>query len=135
MAATALAVANLATGKVQQRRAVWLGWLLVLPVGSLVLHEAAARVAPPGHSAPVALLVLVAVLLVALFVAQTAVTLAPTFLLAAFYYLYANRPGRFTLFAVLAASCKEEMALLPMLEELLDDETDMELSSAYAEIH
>ena len=30
---------------------------------------------------------------------------------------------------------KEEMALLPMLEELLDDETDMELSSAYAEIH
>ncbi|MEZ4658632.1 MAG: DUF2079 domain-containing protein [Caldilineaceae bacterium] len=41
-----------------------------------------------------------------------AVTLAPTFLLAAFYYLYTNRPGRFALFAVLAASCKEEMALL-----------------------
>ena len=41
-----------------------------------------------------------------------AVTLAPTFLLAAFYYLYTNRPARFTLFAVLAASCKEEMALL-----------------------
>ena len=78
VAATALAVANLATGMVQQRHAAWLGWLLVLPVASLVLHEAAVRVAPPGHSAPVALLVLVAVLLVALFVAQTAVTLAPT---------------------------------------------------------
>ena len=51
VAATALAVANLATGMVQQRRAVWLGWLLVLPVGSLVLHEAAA-VAPPGIRHP-----------------------------------------------------------------------------------
>ena len=29
---------------------------------------------------------------------------------------------------------KEEMALLPMLDDLLDPETDMELSSAYAEI-
>ncbi len=40
------------------------------------------------------------------------VTLAPTFLLAAFYYLIRNQPGRFALFAVLAASCKEEIALL-----------------------
>src|SRR5690606_33274818 len=40
------------------------------------------------------------------------VTLAPTFLLAAFYYLVKERPGRFALFAILAASCKEEMALL-----------------------
>jgi uncharacterized membrane protein len=40
------------------------------------------------------------------------ITLAPTFLLAAFYYLVTDRPGRFALFAVLAASCKEEMALL-----------------------
>ncbi|MCP5036184.1 MAG: hemerythrin domain-containing protein [Rhodobacteraceae bacterium] len=30
---------------------------------------------------------------------------------------------------------KEEMALLPALEDLLDDETDMELSTAYAENH
>ena len=30
---------------------------------------------------------------------------------------------------------KEEMALLPMLEELLDDETDMELSTDYASSH
>lgn len=41
-----------------------------------------------------------------------AVTLAPTFLLAAFLFLFTNRPGWFTFFAVLAASCKEEMALL-----------------------
>lgn len=30
---------------------------------------------------------------------------------------------------------KEEMALLPALEDLLDDEADMELSTAYSEIH
>ena len=30
---------------------------------------------------------------------------------------------------------KEEMALLPALEELLDAETDMQLSTAYSEIH
>ncbi len=30
---------------------------------------------------------------------------------------------------------KEEMALLPMLEELLDPETDMELSTGYASSH
>lgn len=30
---------------------------------------------------------------------------------------------------------KEEMALLPMLEEILDNETDMELSSNYANSH
>lgn len=39
-------------------------------------------------------------------------TLAPPFLLAAFYFLVAGRAGWFTVFAVLAASCKEEMALL-----------------------
>ena len=39
-------------------------------------------------------------------------TLAPTFLMAAFYYLVTDRPGRFALFAILAISCKEEMALL-----------------------
>jgi len=41
-----------------------------------------------------------------------AVTLAPTFLLAAFYFLVTNRTGLFSLFAILTASCKEEMALL-----------------------
>lgn len=40
------------------------------------------------------------------------VTLAPTFLLAAFYFLVAGRTGWYALFAVLAASCKEEMGLL-----------------------
>ena len=40
------------------------------------------------------------------------VTLAPTLLLAAFYFLIADRPAFFTLFAVLAASCKEEIGLL-----------------------
>ena len=40
------------------------------------------------------------------------ITLAPTFLLAAFYCLLTGRTGAFALFAVLAASCKEEMALL-----------------------
>jgi uncharacterized membrane protein len=40
------------------------------------------------------------------------VTLAPTFLMAAFYFLVAGRTGWYTVFAVLAASCKEEMGLL-----------------------
>ena len=44
-----------------------------------------------------------------------AVTLAPTFLLAAFYYLETARPKHFALFAVLAAVCKEDMALLVMM--------------------
>jgi uncharacterized membrane protein len=44
-----------------------------------------------------------------------AVTLAPTFLLAAFYYLETERPRLFALFAVLAAACKEDMTLLVMM--------------------
>ncbi len=40
------------------------------------------------------------------------VTLAPTFLLAALYALFTDRRGMFALFALLAASCKEEIALL-----------------------
>lgn len=44
-----------------------------------------------------------------------AVTLAPTFLLAAFYYLETERPRWFALFAVLAVSCKEDMTLLVMM--------------------
>lgn len=40
------------------------------------------------------------------------VTLAPTFLIAAFYCLVAGRTGWYVCFAVLAASCKEEMGLL-----------------------
>jgi len=40
-----------------------------------------------------------------------AVTMAPTFLLFAFYYLETGRPGRFALAAVLAMACKEDMAL------------------------
>ncbi|MCV0426130.1 MAG: hemerythrin domain-containing protein [Roseibium sp.] len=36
---------------------------------------------------------------------------------------------------MLAHIQKEEMALLPALEDLLDAETDMELSTAYAESH
>lgn len=40
------------------------------------------------------------------------VTLAPTFLLAAFYFLIAGRMGWYSCCAVLAASCKEEMGLL-----------------------
>ena len=36
---------------------------------------------------------------------------------------------------MLAHIQKEEMALLPALEDLLDAETDMELSTAYAETH
>ncbi len=51
------------------------------------------------------------------------VTLAPTFLLAAFYFLVSDRgrgheprrSGRFVLFAVLAAACKEEIGLLVMM--------------------
>lgn len=39
-------------------------------------------------------------------------TLAPTFLLAAFYFLIRGRTGWFATFAILAASCKEEIALL-----------------------
>jgi uncharacterized membrane protein len=44
-----------------------------------------------------------------------AVTLAPTFLLAAFYYLETERPRWFALFAILAAACKEDMTLLVMM--------------------
>jgi uncharacterized membrane protein len=40
-----------------------------------------------------------------------AVTLAPTFLLFAFYFMEKRRPGLFSLFAVLAMTCKEDMAL------------------------
>lgn len=40
------------------------------------------------------------------------VTLAPTFLVATFYCLVTGKPRWYTLFALLAASCKEEMALL-----------------------
>lgn len=43
------------------------------------------------------------------------VTLAPAFLAAAFYFLVARRPGWYALFAVLAASCKEDMALVVFL--------------------
>ncbi|MCX6044565.1 MAG: DUF2079 domain-containing protein [Chloroflexi bacterium] len=39
-------------------------------------------------------------------------TLAPTLLMAAFFFLVTDRPGWFAFFALLAASCKEEMALL-----------------------
>ena len=42
-------------------------------------------------------------------------TLAPTFLLAAFYFLVEDRPGWFALFAILTAACKEEMALLVLM--------------------
>jgi uncharacterized membrane protein len=41
-----------------------------------------------------------------------AVTLAPTFLLAAFYYLETRRPKQFALFALLAAACKEDIPLI-----------------------
>ncbi len=44
-----------------------------------------------------------------------AVTLAPAFLLAAFYYLETDSPRRFALFAVLAASCKEDIPLLVLM--------------------
>jgi uncharacterized membrane protein len=44
-----------------------------------------------------------------------AVTMAPTFLLAAFYTLETNRLKWFALFAVLAISCKEEIALIVMM--------------------
>lgn len=40
------------------------------------------------------------------------VTLAPTFFMAAFYFLVTKRVGWYALFAVLAASCKEELGLL-----------------------
>ncbi len=44
-----------------------------------------------------------------------AVTMAPTFLLAAFYFLETDRPGWFAVFAVLAAACKEEIALIVLM--------------------
>jgi uncharacterized membrane protein len=44
-----------------------------------------------------------------------AVTLAPTFLLAAFYYLEERRAGRFALFAGLAVATKEDMTLLVLM--------------------
>lgn len=44
-----------------------------------------------------------------------AITLAPTFLLAAFYYLETSRPKHFAIFATLAASCKEDITLLVLM--------------------
>ncbi|GIK41457.1 MAG: hypothetical protein BroJett011_52900 [Chloroflexota bacterium] len=44
-----------------------------------------------------------------------AITLVPTFLLAAFYSLETKRPKLFALFAILAAACKEDMTLLVMM--------------------
>ena len=44
-----------------------------------------------------------------------AITLAPTFLLAAFYYLETDRLKGFALFAILAVACKEDMTLLVMM--------------------
>ncbi len=44
-----------------------------------------------------------------------AVTLAPTFLLAAFYYLETGRPRQFTLLAIATTACKEDMSLLVMM--------------------
>jgi uncharacterized membrane protein len=44
-----------------------------------------------------------------------AVTLAPSFLLAAFYYIETNRPRRFALFAILSVACKEEITLLILM--------------------
>jgi uncharacterized membrane protein len=44
-----------------------------------------------------------------------AITLAPTFLLAAFYFLETRRSRWFALFAVLAAACKEDITLLVMM--------------------
>ncbi|MBX3015421.1 MAG: DUF2079 domain-containing protein [Caldilineaceae bacterium] len=43
------------------------------------------------------------------------VTLAPTFLMAAFYFLVVGRMGWYACFALLAASCKEEMGLLLLM--------------------
>lgn len=44
-----------------------------------------------------------------------AVTMAPTFLLAAFFYLERRRPGWFALFAALAIACKEDITLLVLM--------------------
>ena len=43
------------------------------------------------------------------------VTLAPTLLLATFYFLISGRTGWYVVFAVLAAGCKEEIALLVLM--------------------
>ncbi len=43
------------------------------------------------------------------------VTLAPTFLLAAFYFLETRQPTKFALFAALAVACKEDITLLVMM--------------------
>ncbi|MBN1993595.1 MAG: DUF2079 domain-containing protein [Anaerolineae bacterium] len=43
------------------------------------------------------------------------ITLTPTFLLAAFYFLETERPKLFALFAVLAVSCKEDVSLLILM--------------------
>lgn len=44
-----------------------------------------------------------------------AITLAPTFLLAAFYFVETRNSKWFTLFAVLAAACKEDITLLVLM--------------------
>lgn len=44
-----------------------------------------------------------------------AVTLTPTFLLTAFYFLETKRPHLFALFSILAISCKEDITLLVLM--------------------
>ena len=90
---------------------------LVVALGAAPVFALARRV---FHSDPLALLSALVYLLFpaiqgAALLDFHAVTLAPTFLLAAFYYLEANRPRGFALFAVLAAACKEEIALLVLM--------------------
>ncbi|RME77203.1 MAG: DUF2079 domain-containing protein, partial [Chloroflexi bacterium] len=90
---------------------------LVVALGAVPVFALARRV---FHSDPLALLFALIYLLFPAIQGATlldfhAVTLAPTFLLAAFCYLEANRPRGFALFAVLAAACKEEIALLVLM--------------------
>ena len=104
----------------------WLYWLydgppallvlqaVVVALGALPLYALARR----KQLSPWAALVLAAAYLLhpsiqaANWLEFHPVTLVPTFLMAAFYFLVAGRTGWYALFAVLAASCKEEIALL-----------------------
>jgi uncharacterized membrane protein len=88
---------------------------LVVGLGALPLYWLARSVLPAAYPLLTAVFPLAYLLLPALEAAVMydfhAVTLAPTFLLFALYFVERGRPAPFTLFTGLAIACKEDMGL------------------------
>ena len=75
--ATAVATTSLAIGFLRRPSLGLFAGIVGLPAVALALHDGAQQVAPHGHTAPAALVVLTVLLLGGLFVAQSALTVAP----------------------------------------------------------